>query len=327
MEAVVRGGASRGARGDAGLDDDADRVQAVRAVLLPHGHRGLGHGVRAGEAGGGKWAKVLVDMGHHLPGCNIEHIVAFLIDEGMLGGFHLNDRKYADDDLGVGTIDAALNSFGRIDFALAAYNAGPGNVQKYGGIPLRGNPELRPQDLGLLRRLPLGDHWRGRNRHFGGGGGCKCRMGQHVLLIGYSGQQSGQIEAAMARIKGFLEEAKPQTPKEAVDQNTYMLAERARLMALTLGCARAPSKLRRPEGFRMPRKHCTTPPSGSTLRETFRPSNEGASRARRLCNASGITSSWLKACPSSTAPTSPRTSNSCRQHFAMPKTRSRRSKN
>ena len=53
-------------------------------------------------------------------------------------------------------------------------------------------------------------------------------------FIGYSGQQSGQIEAAMARIKGFLEEAKPQTPKEAVDQNTYMLAERARLMALTL---------------------------------------------------------------------------------------------
>jgi hypothetical protein len=53
-------------------------------------------------------------------------------------------------------------------------------------------------------------------------------------FIGYSGQQSGQIEAAMARIKGFLEEAKPQTPKEAVDQNTYMLAERARLTALTL---------------------------------------------------------------------------------------------
>lgn len=53
----------------------------------------------------GPRAKVLVDTGHHLPGCNIEHIVAFLLDEGMLGGFHFNDRKYADDDLTLGSID------------------------------------------------------------------------------------------------------------------------------------------------------------------------------------------------------------------------------
>lgn len=50
-------------------------------------------------------AKVLVDTGHHLPGTNIEHIVAFLIDEELLGGFHFNDRKYADDDLTLGSID------------------------------------------------------------------------------------------------------------------------------------------------------------------------------------------------------------------------------
>lgn len=53
----------------------------------------------------GPRARVLVDTGHHLPGCNIEHIVAYLIDEGMLGGFHFNDRKYADDDLTIGSID------------------------------------------------------------------------------------------------------------------------------------------------------------------------------------------------------------------------------
>ncbi|MCC7290751.1 MAG: sugar isomerase [Phycisphaerales bacterium] len=53
----------------------------------------------------GSRARVLVDTGHHLPGCNIEHIVAFLIDENMLGGFHFNDRKYADDDLTMGSID------------------------------------------------------------------------------------------------------------------------------------------------------------------------------------------------------------------------------
>jgi L-rhamnose isomerase/sugar isomerase len=53
----------------------------------------------------GPKAKVLVDTGHHLQGQNIEHIVAFLIDENMLGGFHFNDRKYADDDLTLGSID------------------------------------------------------------------------------------------------------------------------------------------------------------------------------------------------------------------------------
>ncbi len=53
----------------------------------------------------GERAKVLVDTGHHLQGQNIEHIVAFLLDEDMLGGFHFNDRKYADDDLTLGSID------------------------------------------------------------------------------------------------------------------------------------------------------------------------------------------------------------------------------
>lgn len=50
-------------------------------------------------------ARVLVDTGHHLLGTNVEHIVAYLLDEGMLGGFHFNDKKYADDDLELGTID------------------------------------------------------------------------------------------------------------------------------------------------------------------------------------------------------------------------------
>jgi len=53
----------------------------------------------------GRNAKVLVDTGHHLQGTNIEHIVALLLDENMLGGFHFNDRKYADDDLTLGSID------------------------------------------------------------------------------------------------------------------------------------------------------------------------------------------------------------------------------
>jgi len=53
----------------------------------------------------GHRAKVLVDTGHHYQATNIEQIVAWLIDEDMLGGFHFNDRKYADDDLTLGSID------------------------------------------------------------------------------------------------------------------------------------------------------------------------------------------------------------------------------
>lgn len=53
----------------------------------------------------GDRAEVLVDLGHHALGVNIEHIVAMLIDEGKLGGFHFNNKKYADDDLTVGSIN------------------------------------------------------------------------------------------------------------------------------------------------------------------------------------------------------------------------------
>ncbi|NYF80967.1 L-rhamnose isomerase/sugar isomerase [Granulicella arctica] len=53
----------------------------------------------------GPKAKVLVDTGHHYQGTNIEQIVAWLLHLGELGGFHFNDRKYADDDLTLGSID------------------------------------------------------------------------------------------------------------------------------------------------------------------------------------------------------------------------------
>jgi len=56
------------------------------------------------QASGAK-AKVLVDTGHHLQGTNIEQIIAWLIEKDGFGGLHLNDRKYADDDLTLGSID------------------------------------------------------------------------------------------------------------------------------------------------------------------------------------------------------------------------------
>jgi L-rhamnose isomerase / sugar isomerase len=53
----------------------------------------------------GPKAKVLMDTGHHALGTNIEQIVTWLIHVKELGGFHFNDRKYADDDLTLGSID------------------------------------------------------------------------------------------------------------------------------------------------------------------------------------------------------------------------------
>ncbi|MGH9588771.1 MAG: TIM barrel protein [Terracidiphilus sp.] len=53
----------------------------------------------------GPQACVLVDTGHHYSAQNIEQIVAWLLHMGLLGGFHFNDRRYADDDLTLGSID------------------------------------------------------------------------------------------------------------------------------------------------------------------------------------------------------------------------------
>ena len=85
--------------------DVAGRVQAIRACLLSHRHCGLGHGAATCRAQAGPQAKVLVDTGHHYAAQNIEQIVAWLLSEDMLGGFHFNDRRYADDDLTLGSID------------------------------------------------------------------------------------------------------------------------------------------------------------------------------------------------------------------------------
>jgi L-rhamnose isomerase/sugar isomerase len=53
----------------------------------------------------GERARVLVDLGHHAQGTNVEQIVALLGEERRLGGFHFNNRKYADDDLIVGSVN------------------------------------------------------------------------------------------------------------------------------------------------------------------------------------------------------------------------------
>ena len=62
-----------------------------------------GSSLLAAQAAGQR-ARCLVDLGHHLPNCNIEQVVARLIGAGRLGGFHFNDSKYGDDDLTTGSI-------------------------------------------------------------------------------------------------------------------------------------------------------------------------------------------------------------------------------
>lgn len=139
-------------------------------------------------------------------------------------------------DGGARYLATQLDTFGRIDLALAAYNAGPGNVRKHGGIP----PFEETQNY--VRRISgyyddylsviTGADVTGT---LAGTDGASAEWGNlSAAFIGYSAEQSGRIDAAMARIKGFLEDAKPATQKEAVDHNSYMIGERARLMALTL---------------------------------------------------------------------------------------------
>jgi len=52
----------------------------------------------------GDRAMVLVDLGHHAHGVNVEQIIAHLLRQGKLGGFHFNDSYYADDDLASGSL-------------------------------------------------------------------------------------------------------------------------------------------------------------------------------------------------------------------------------
>ena len=66
----------------------------------------------------GPRALVLVDLGHHPLGVNIEQIVSDLARLGRLAGFHFNDKKYADDDLASGQYRSLpvvpyLRDFGR----------------------------------------------------------------------------------------------------------------------------------------------------------------------------------------------------------------------
>ena len=73
---------------------------ASTARISPTGER-----PRSRAGGSGRRRRSSSTPGHHAQGTNVEQIVALLLGEGLLGGFHFNNRKYADDDLIVGSID------------------------------------------------------------------------------------------------------------------------------------------------------------------------------------------------------------------------------
>ena len=85
-------------------------------------------------------AKVLVDTGHHYQAQNIEQIVAWLLDLDMLGGFHFNDRRYADDDLTLGSIDP-YQVF-RIFHEIRYFRVGDGQARRH---RVHDRPEPQPE--------------------------------------------------------------------------------------------------------------------------------------------------------------------------------------
>ena len=103
----------------------------------------------------GPQAKVLVDTGHHYQAQNIEQIVAWLLHLEMLGGFHLNDRRYADDDLTLGSIDP-YQVF-RIFHEILSYAAEPGMSQIAFMIDqshnLKGKVEAMVQTVAVAQEL------------------------------------------------------------------------------------------------------------------------------------------------------------------------------
>jgi L-rhamnose isomerase / sugar isomerase len=79
-----------------------------------------------GDKGG-----VLVDMGHHHHGVNIEQIVANLIAFGVRGGFHFNTRYAADDDHSVQADYENARLFHELLAGDVVYNADPSKNWNY----------------------------------------------------------------------------------------------------------------------------------------------------------------------------------------------------
>jgi L-rhamnose isomerase/sugar isomerase len=99
----------------------------------------------------GDQAKVLVDTGHHYQSQNIEQIVAWLLDEKMLGGFHFNDRRYADDDLTLGSIDPY--QIFRIFYEIHSYAADMGGEYPHIEYMVDQSHNLKPKIEAMIQTV------------------------------------------------------------------------------------------------------------------------------------------------------------------------------
>ncbi len=154
-------------------------------------------------------------------------------------------------DGGARYILTQLNQYGRVDYALAAYNAGPGNVNKYGGIP----PFEETQNyvyrinryFNEYLSIITGVEMTGSLQGVDGAGAAWANYAD--ASVGYGSYQKEQVNAAMRRIAGILDQGEPENAKEAMDYNTYLMAERGRLMALTQRLRAAQVKVETAEGL------------------------------------------------------------------------------
>lgn len=154
-------------------------------------------------------------------------------------------------DGGARYILTQLRRYGRVDYALAAYNAGPGNVNKYGGIPpfeetqnyVRRIKGYYDEYLSIITGVDMTGSLDGID-------GANAAWGNYAdASIGYGAYQNEQIDGAMRRIAAVLAQGEPDNAKEAYDWNTYLMAERARLMALTLRLRAAHLKVEAAQGL------------------------------------------------------------------------------
>ncbi len=125
-----------------------------------------------------------------------------------------------------------LNTFGSVPLALAAYNAGPGNVSKYGGIP----PFKETQDY-VVRITGYFNAYASKISGIDQVGTFDPRdmaiaTASNVSDAGlhYGMEASLEIEASLKRLRVLIEKIPTtKSAKEALDLNTYARAEAVRI--------------------------------------------------------------------------------------------------
>ncbi|OJY30069.1 MAG: hypothetical protein BGP11_19690 [Rhodobacterales bacterium 65-51] len=125
-----------------------------------------------------------------------------------------------------------LNKFGSVPLALAAYNAGPGNVSKYGGIP----PFKETRDY-VVRITGFFNAYAAKISGIDQVGTFDPRdmaiaTASNVSDAGlhYGMEASLEIEASLKRLRAIVEKIPTtKSAKEALDLNSYARAEAARI--------------------------------------------------------------------------------------------------